>query len=326
MSSVSTSAASPSAGPPSEIHGLSYPQSFLDDECPVLLDRPAPHTPIRTISAKSFAAIHLEHLTAHVPDCVIFPFLHGLEGDNDAQNRFFGAAAAPPRAPKFRGLVWVAADEPLGSGSGSPISEHDHSDVDSDEHLSDDEGRSHSHEDAFGLAMDIDEDVTASTSEDPNDAVHMHPVQQRMYGFNRDTKVNTHDRRASDAASSVVSSVPSVFSSRGRSFSTTSTAPTQASPPTSPKSPSQSISSGLGPLLEPSSSSPTRIPPPRLPHFTSTFRPYELLRTDATGNIHPEFIEPKIPNGISLRNFGIQVVRTFIIFDSPSALPPSPPL
>jgi hypothetical protein len=82
--------------PPSPtIHGLDYPAELLAG-CPVLLERPAPHTPIRAISAPAFAAIHTVHLTAHAPDHVLFPFLHGLEGDNDAQNRFFGVHAAPP--------------------------------------------------------------------------------------------------------------------------------------------------------------------------------------------------------------------------------------
>lgn len=78
--------------------------------------------------------MHLRYLTTHAPDSVIFPFLHGLEGDNDAQNAFFfanGSMSAvngstalgkdgvdtidreklKARVPRFRGLVWVASDE-----------------------------------------------------------------------------------------------------------------------------------------------------------------------------------------------------------------------
>jgi dual specificity MAP kinase phosphatase len=310
--------------PPSAVHGLAYPPSFLD-ACPVLLARPAPHTPIRALSAQAFADAHLTHLTAHAPDSALFPFLHGLEGDNDAQNRFFGAHIAPPRAPRFRGLVWVAADEPLGSGAGSPaprepLSSDGEDDFESETGLSDlsagDDAHLHPHpEDTFGLSMDVDDDAPgAGTLLDPNAGTHMHPVAHRAYGLEPGRPIaiaNSHDRRASDAASSVVSSAPSIFS-RGRSFSTASTAPTQASPPTSPKA------AGLGTLADylhaqdhhTGSRSPPRAIAHTLPHFTSTFRAHELLQTDAAGNLVPEFLSPKVPTGISLRNFGIQVVRS----------------
>ena len=82
--------------------------------------------------------MHERYLTAHAPDSVIFPFLHGLEGNNDAQNAFFIGTRgqlmcqeegsdeeqddeaekrrylrmmALVRVPRFRGLVWVASDE-----------------------------------------------------------------------------------------------------------------------------------------------------------------------------------------------------------------------
>jgi dual specificity MAP kinase phosphatase len=289
--------------PPPTIHGLDYPAELLAG-CPVLLERPAPHTPIRAISAPAFAAIHTVHLTAHAPDHVLFPFLHGLEGDNDAQNRFFGVHAAPPRAPRFRGLVWVAADEPLGTGAGaSPAPEPATSDDDDDDDVGSETGLSDisddgEQRDTFGLGMDVDADSAAAAA-DPNLASHMHPVAQRTYEPG-------HDRRASDAASSVASSIPSLFSARGRSFSTASTAPTAFSPPSSPKA-------GLGSLADALHAHEHEASPPRalaetLPHFTSTFRARELLRTDAAGGLVPEFLSPKIPAGISLRNFGIQVV------------------
>lgn len=42
--------------------------------------------------------------------------------------------------------------------------------------------------------------------------------------------------------------------------------------------------------------------------LTSTFKPRELLCIDReTGETR--FVEPRVPDGISLRNFGIQVVR-----------------
>ncbi|KAL5486084.1 PPS1 [Sanghuangporus weigelae] len=106
---------------------------------PVLLPRPHPHQPIRAIDAEAFADLHLAHLTSDVPDSVLFPFLHGLEGDNYQQNSFFAATSGldlgPRRSgdaagkdngytyashmhapnvvkvPEYRGLVWVACDD-----------------------------------------------------------------------------------------------------------------------------------------------------------------------------------------------------------------------
>ena len=106
---------------------------------PVLLPRPHPHQPIRAIDAEAFADLHLAHLTSDVPDSVLFPFLHGLEGDNYQQNSFFAASSGldlgPRRTadagsndngcayahnmhvpgvvkvPEYRGLVWVACDD-----------------------------------------------------------------------------------------------------------------------------------------------------------------------------------------------------------------------
>ncbi|KAL5526497.1 PPS1 [Sanghuangporus sanghuang] len=106
---------------------------------PVLLPRPHPHQPIRAIDAEAFADLHLAHLTSDVPDSVLFPFLHGLEGDNYQQNSFFAASSgldlgprrsgdaagkdsgytyashmhAPSvvKVPEYRGLMWVACDD-----------------------------------------------------------------------------------------------------------------------------------------------------------------------------------------------------------------------
>ncbi|KAF4613664.1 hypothetical protein D9613_007466 [Agrocybe pediades] len=98
---------------------------------------------ITLLSANDFANLHLRHTLDHPPDHVLFPFLHGLEGDNHAQNTFFasssfsassgsGSAGAKynnnynsngyahndncrivPKVPEYRGLVWVACEEDL---------------------------------------------------------------------------------------------------------------------------------------------------------------------------------------------------------------------
>jgi dual specificity MAP kinase phosphatase len=95
--------------------------------------------PVPIISGAEFAEKHLQHALAHPPDSVLFPFLHGLEGDNHAQNTFFassnfagasGTSSAsggrrypdpnegprrlpPPPVPAYKGLVWVVCEDDL---------------------------------------------------------------------------------------------------------------------------------------------------------------------------------------------------------------------
>ncbi|GJJ08333.1 hypothetical protein Clacol_002544 [Clathrus columnatus] len=92
------------------VAGLAYSQRFLDS-LPILLPRPAPHAPIRAITAHHFAKIRHKHITSDVPDNVLFPFLHGLEGDNHAQNHFFSKNGLPVPVPAYRGLIWVLCDD-----------------------------------------------------------------------------------------------------------------------------------------------------------------------------------------------------------------------
>lgn len=94
---------------------------------------------IPLLSAHDFANLHLRHTLEHPPDHVLFPFLHGLEGDNHAQNTFFASSSFSgsgtgskynnynhigyhghndnyrivPKVPEYRGLVWVACEEDL---------------------------------------------------------------------------------------------------------------------------------------------------------------------------------------------------------------------
>ncbi|KZT23130.1 hypothetical protein NEOLEDRAFT_571230 [Neolentinus lepideus HHB14362 ss-1] len=148
----------------SPIHGLAYPPDFLA-ALPVLADsRP----PVRALSARQFAAIHLRYLRSHAPDSVLFPFLHGLEDGSDALRAFFGSSTV--RVPRFRGLIWVATDTPrppparsatldaLARASspayGYGYDEDDEDEYDSDEYTSE------------GSEMDVD-------------PMHMHPVHHR---------------------------------------------------------------------------------------------------------------------------------------------------
>ena len=122
-----------------DVNGLVYPSNFLDN-LPVLPASPStttsapPPNTIRKLSAAQFAELHLQHTLAHPPDNVLFPFLHGLEGDNHAQNTFFASssfasasgtsyrsasnhvhpnARITPKVPNYRGLVWVVCEDDL---------------------------------------------------------------------------------------------------------------------------------------------------------------------------------------------------------------------
>jgi hypothetical protein len=48
--------------------------------------------------------------------------------------------------------------------------------------------------------------------------------------------------------------------------------------------------------------------------ITSAFRPSDLLTTASDGS--PMFVPPRVPDGISLRNFGIQVVSVWFFLGS----------
>jgi dual specificity MAP kinase phosphatase len=340
---------------PAVVHGLSYDHTFLN-ALPVLSARPAPQEPIRALSAAQFGEMHLQHLLSHPPDSVLFPFLHGLEGSNHAQNLFFASTSADEhghlRVPNFRGLVWVAADEPTdGDVAGHPDwSDSDDSEDSSSSDLdAEDDTFRHGEamQDAFGMPMDVDSDAEAMQAKDINMMPHMHPVAHRGAPFTPSASTTTvtatnvtalgrtsssstpmdildyaysaqpaafsatHDRRASNASSmtsSAVSDTSSLFDSHARSLtsSTILSSPT-TSPPSSPTAGAKSLHNRNGSGLASSSSHPSKAR--NIPLFTSTFRPKELLKSGPAG-LEPVFIPPQVPEGISLRNFGIQVVRS----------------
>lgn len=100
-------------------HGLVYPSGF-----PGSLPEPAPN--VRLLSTKAFEQLYLSHILAHPQDHVLFPFLHGLEGNNEAQNSFFATApnarethfflnSQQPRVkvPRYRGLVCVVCEDDI---------------------------------------------------------------------------------------------------------------------------------------------------------------------------------------------------------------------
>jgi dual specificity MAP kinase phosphatase len=294
----------PSSSEDNFIHGLDYPPDFLSS-LPVLLPRPAPHTPIRALSASQFASIHHAASVSHAPDHVLFPFFHGLEGENDQQKAFFSVTpdttVIPPR---FRGLIWVACEDDdtpsSDDGNDSDVVASDDSD---DEQGSDGEDVGHS----FGLDMDMDIDteldlnpihkqgsLSSSLTPTPNltcdtsdldSAPHMHPVHCRA------PRIYTNTAMARDRSASV--------SSSSSSSSESLHAPSPCTPATSLDSPTPSCMP-LGP--------PSPEPRPRIaPLIAAGFKLRDLLHFNAEGNA--EFNPLRVPDGISLRNFDIQMVR-----------------
>ena len=301
------------------IHGLNYPPDFLSS-LPVLLPRPAPHTPIRAVSASQFASIYHAATASHAPDHVLFPFLHGLEGENEQQKAFFSVTpdttVIPPR---YRGLIWVACeDDDTPSSDDSGDSDVVASDDSDDEHGSDGGDVGHS----FGLDIDMDIDAELdldqthkqgrlssphSPSPRPTDLVcdtdldtapHMHPVHCRA------PRIYTNTATARGRSVSV--------SSSSSSSSQSLHVPSPSTPATSLDSPTPSCMP-LGP--------PSPEPRPRTaPLIVSGFKLRDLLYFDAEGNA--KFIPLRVPDGISLRNFDIQMVRFSRHIISPCSCPP----
>ncbi|KAF8808654.1 hypothetical protein BYT27DRAFT_7188620 [Phlegmacium glaucopus] len=179
------------------MHGLVYPPNLLNS-LPIL------DNDIRSLDSSTFAQLHLQHTLSHPPDNILFPFLHGLEGDNHAQNAFFATSNSThpiqhhhthdsnsritPKIPKYRGLVWVVCEDDLeqagdlvslrilrrkpvllgsssGSGSSSSYSGSDEEDFDDeDDDL-----------EMMSMSMDMD-DRSSSFTGDDDDVVLASPI------------------------------------------------------------------------------------------------------------------------------------------------------
>jgi hypothetical protein len=135
---------------------------------------------------------------------------------------------------------------------------------------------------------------------DPVNVPHMHPVKCRAPRIYTNTAIS-RDRSTSSSSSSASS-----FQSLSMSM------PSPPTPATSFDSPPPSCLP-LGPL--------SPEPQPRtVPLITSGFKPRDILQLNADG--FTEFVPLRVPDGISLRNFDIQLVRVFWPFRSASPPPP----
>ncbi|KAK0205084.1 hypothetical protein DFS33DRAFT_730967 [Desarmillaria ectypa] len=244
------------------MHGLNYSKSFLMSLPTVPALVPCT-SPIPLLTPEQLAELHHNHLVSHAPDHVLFPFLHGLEGSNAAQNMFFSSNGEVPR---YRGLMTVVCEDDL---DGLCMSADEDTDDDNDD-------LDTSSDELDDMDLDIDIDVEMSNGMD-GVAVHAEDEVMEIVGISVPDK---EDKSQPQHMHPVVMKPP----------------PPLKSPPDSP----------ISDLSSPHRSHGRRAAPPFL---TSTFRPAELIAPVPSESSTEEWqFQPLcVPEGISLRNFGIQV-------------------
>ncbi|KAG6906744.1 hypothetical protein DXG01_012296 [Tephrocybe rancida] len=340
----------------------------------------AEHNTPALLPLARFAQLHLQHIISHPPDSVLFPFMHGLEGNNDAQNTFFSSSPTAPavlpthhstggvrphttksaKVPRYRGLTWVVCEDDLeaeprryarelsllrrrregeNGGQGTPALEGDSesggsSDFDDDEEDEEVGGTG----DELGFveaqvgvvppdAMDIDDVPGRSATihisavgdeQSKDDEKHMHPVIQRPSPIQTVNLPSSYSSASSGLSTSLTTSDSGSFTfSPLGSIPTPDTAPLAAQSTSLPSPNPTTVQPATAPKLARATGSPERGTPttPELALLTCTFRPSEILRpvepnptpAEANGIEGWEFVPAKVPDGISLRNFGIQV-------------------
>jgi dual specificity MAP kinase phosphatase len=245
-------------------HGLSYPKDFLSG-LEIIQNRLVPHTPIYAITAAQYAQLKYAYSLTDVEDSVLFPFLHGLEGDNVAQNLFFShprgrdGQPAHPTVPRYRGLMSVACpieDEDGHVIVGMEVESGNSSDSELDQ-LTYDEG-----------------------------AEHQRQQQQQQQRYENDwTLTRQHSSSFSSASATTTSSSPL------SAASTTATSLWSETPP------GGAIQSGGG-TTPPCADQDSESPPPRCSstcRLLSSVLPHEIISPTES-----RFVKPIIPEGISL--------------------------
>ncbi|KAH0832978.1 hypothetical protein J3R83DRAFT_11956 [Lanmaoa asiatica] len=228
------------------------------------------------------------------------------------------------RPPRYRGLVWVLCDDDLDAPS-SPISEDTEYDTDSDDYSEDDPDI-----EMASLDQDRPMDIDPSPS-------FMHPTTLRISTADLNTNTKTSvpfpsaplnivftDPRPPSSTSSNSSTDASSSSSDSHSRSTSATSLPSPSSPSCPGLPDPSAFE-----TTPPSQSPLATTVPNQKHLkkrtilTCSFIPSQLIQPcppprtydfhgwtrgdTAALEIDWEFKPAKVPDGISLRNFGIQL-------------------
>ncbi|KXN86091.1 Dual specificity protein phosphatase PPS1 [Leucoagaricus sp. SymC.cos] len=281
-------------------YGVTYPPGLLDS-----LSQSSPN--VRLLPTKDFEQLHLAHILAHPQDHALFPFLHGLEGNNEAQNSFFATApnahethlytnTQHPRVkvPKYRGLVCVVCEEDLES-SGDLVSLRIL--------------RRKNVQMGASAVSSPSSSMYSSSSEsyDDDDDDDEYDIQER-YSQNDGSNIRVGVAGSDDTGMHL----PHAHSLSMSTFHEKTKGDTLLTDPNS-QSHMHPVSHRPDPKVENNFiavPSPTNVTDPASPPLlTGTFRPKELLQRVKTqdGTFEWEFIPAKVPDGISLRNFGIQV-------------------
>ncbi|CAE6457060.1 unnamed protein product [Rhizoctonia solani] len=302
--------ASPSPSPSTRpTHGVIYPNGFLNSLPVVGPLRSAPHASVRALSAAQYAEIAHAHSLADPDDSVLFPYLHGVEGDNQPQNMFFASASGasrgrgvhlgPPDIPRYRGLTTILCDD----------------DEEEEAHISDSD--SDDDDDAWYDQSDSDSDSAEPHEEERDDTMRMADIniadpnasapasyRESFAPIDTSAKVDTVSNdviAVRNARVDSISDIASPVSVASTSLESTSTAPTSVVVP-SQKS-----------IKHKKRRSRARLHTgARRCLLQSAMSPHEIL-TD--GDEPAEFVKPRVPDGISLRNFGIQVATYATISD-----------
>ncbi|CAG8562648.1 496_t:CDS:2 [Paraglomus occultum] len=80
------------------------PSSSVFDAFPLVSDDP----PVRALSAAQYYLIHEAYYSTPLPNDLLFPWLHGVDGRSTQQNQFFGITEI--RVPPHRGVTVVSAE------------------------------------------------------------------------------------------------------------------------------------------------------------------------------------------------------------------------
>ncbi|KIK95225.1 hypothetical protein PAXRUDRAFT_827227 [Paxillus rubicundulus Ve08.2h10] len=227
---ATTSHVRPPLPPSLPTYGITPPDSrtltHVSNQWPCSGPSTARSPSVPLLPPHEFARMHLEHVTAHPPDSVLFPFLHGLEGDNEAQSMFFVAPTEKAlaiqnstgmlqdpsgrilRPPRYRGLVWVLCDDDLEDSAVHCVDgwrNDSEFDIDSDEFSSEDgEGKGDTDVEMNPEngdphprdpdAMDVDSTTHSHnhhTHPNPSHGNYMHPLALRISTADHDTTTKT---------------------------------------------------------------------------------------------------------------------------------------
>lgn len=307
------------------------------------------------MSAAQFADLHHQYVSLDVPHHVVFPFLHGVDGQNAAQNTFFRAPRTGQPTPNYRGLTVVRADMPTAEQASSMHVFERYSDrLASDGPLFDSRGRPRAFSSATSQSNtssnDSDSSSGCDTDEERRRYMQATPLEINGAGHsdsNSGLSGRTGNRprlmTASTSSSSIVSSNqsgPSIFSVSSGDYSVgsqTSVSSMSDQASESGKNTSRSSSAEHNRRLH----SPDRVYEPQPSHsiLNTTVFPREILvppryrryshgrciynedpssdeEIDAEWDrVGARFVVPAQAPGVSLRNFKIQCAKYATISD-----------